>query len=85
MLRAHGVGELYWHAGELSDRSGEWVWRKPPLRLPPSEVRLIPVVRIDPFGRDAFNPEATRALVSKLRAAIEATRLARTADRLRYA
>jgi hypothetical protein len=62
-LKAQGVTELYWHVGELDDRAGEWRWRKAPIALPASELRIVPVIRIDPRTREPFSPAATEALV----------------------
>jgi hypothetical protein len=71
-LKAQGVTELYWHVGELDDRAGEWRWRKALITLPPSELRIVPVIRIDPLSREPFSPAATEALVAKLREAVNA-------------
>ena len=71
-LKAQGVTELYWHVGELDDRAGEWRWRKAPITPPASELRIIPVIRIDPRAREPFSPAATEGLVAKLRELIQA-------------
>ena len=70
-LKAQGVRELFWHAGEIEDRSGEWRWRRPPIALAASELRIIPVIRLDPFGREPFGAAATELLIAKLRDAVE--------------
>ena len=70
-LKAQGVTELYWHVAELDDRAGEWRWRKPPIALPASELRIVPVIRIDPLKRESFSAASTTALVAKVRDAVE--------------
>ena len=71
-LQARGVRELYWHIAEIDNRNGTWRWRKAPIQLPQQSFRIVPVVRIDPFGREPFSGESARALVEMLRAAIVA-------------
>ena len=58
--------------GELDDRDGTWRWRRAPITLLRQELRIVPVVRIDPLTREPFSATATEALVAKLRAAVEA-------------
>jgi len=70
-LTAQGVTTLYWHVGEMAQRSGRWRWKTPPrsLRDAAPGFRVVPVVRLNPATRQPFAPAATlEALIADLRA-----------------
>ena len=70
-LTAQGVTTLYWHVGELAQRSGRWRWKTPPrsLRDAAPGFHVVPVVRLNPDTRQPFVPAPTlEALIADLRA-----------------
>jgi len=68
-LTVQGVTTLYWHVGEMAQRSGRWRWKSPPrsLRDAAPGFRVVPVVRLNPDTRQPFSPTALEALIADLR------------------
>jgi hypothetical protein len=53
-----GTKTLYWHVGEMQNRTGQWRWKTPPrptTDLAPGH-RLVPVVRLTCEARQPFPP-----------------------------
>jgi hypothetical protein len=64
------VSVLYWQAGELDQRNGEWHWGAR-FNLPALDagIRIIPVVRIETRQRQPFGDGSTNALLEMLASA----------------
>jgi hypothetical protein len=69
-LSAQGVHVVYWHIGELVENGAAWRWSVR-FALPASttEVRFVPVVRLESRERAPFSFEANVSLISALSAA----------------
>jgi hypothetical protein len=65
-LRALGVTELYWHAGELENRGGTWRWRRAPFAPREPAFRVVQVVRLDGFSGEPFSGSALESLLARL-------------------
>lgn len=66
-LKAQGVRAIYWQVGELIEDGATWRWNGR-FDLPPSttELRFVPVVRLESRERTPFSPEANASLLSAL-------------------
>jgi hypothetical protein len=66
-LKAQGVRVVYWQIGELIEDGATWRWNGR-FQLPPSttEMRFVPVVRLESRERTPFSTEANAALLSSL-------------------
>ena len=55
-LEPMGVKTLYWHAGEMENRAGQWRWKAPPKPVQglAEGVRIVPVVRLSCEERQPF-------------------------------
>jgi uncharacterized protein DUF3142 len=70
-LKAQGVRAVYWQIGELIEDGARWRWNGR-FELPPntSELRFIPVVRLESREHKPFSTDANAALVSTLAQAL---------------
>ncbi len=68
-LSGQGVRTVYWQIGELVENGATWRWTAR-FELPPntSELRFVPVVRLESRERAPFSTEATASLISALTA-----------------
>jgi hypothetical protein len=69
-LERQGVRTLYWHVGEMQNRSGAWKWKAPPLSIRDAAegFQVVPVVRLTSEFRQPFSPEAVAGLQPQLQA-----------------
>jgi hypothetical protein len=68
-LTRQEVKTLFWNIGEMELRGGVWTWKNPPTpvaTLAP-DLRVVPVVRLNPAVRVPFPAGSMPALVEKLR------------------
>jgi hypothetical protein len=69
-LRQFGAATIYWHIGEMENRSGHWQWKAPPIKPPTltKELRIVPAIRLSMFVKQPFDDAATAELIARIRA-----------------
>jgi hypothetical protein len=67
-LSAQGVRTIYWEVGELENIGETWRWkaRFALAPAPASELRFVPVVRLESRERSPFSPKSIESLLSAL-------------------
>jgi hypothetical protein len=74
-LEKAGVSRLYWHLGEIENKTGTWQWKRAPKAIEKnsSHLSIIPVIRLESSFVDPFADSSRKELRADLQRAFTLT------------
>ena len=70
-LAKAGVTRLYWHFGEIENKTGTWAWKRSPKVVEKStaQLEIVPVIRLETAHAQPFSSAANEVLLQELKRA----------------